>query len=101
MSSRIENTAAKIAAVSSRPRQLSAMLSPERLSDMVEQLPLILPVRGGRRWRQHISPIPNAIELPQTAAHFLGNFRPRLDRRLRTPPPPARKLIEIFAIRAI
>ncbi len=45
--------------------------------------------------------IPNAIELPQAAAQFLRNFRTRLDRRLRTPPPPARKLIEIFAIRAI
>src|SRR5580693_3183813 len=101
MTNRIANTAAKIPAASSGPRQLSTMLLPGLLSDMVEQLPLILAVRSHCLLRQHMGPIPNAIELPQAAAQFLRNFCPRLNGRLGTPPPSARKLIEIFAIRAI
>jgi hypothetical protein len=71
------------------------------LSDMVEQLPLILAVGGDRLWGRHMRPIPHAIELPQTAAQFLRYFDPLLQRRLRTPLPPARKLIQVIAIRAI
>src|SRR5258708_37603170 len=101
MSRRSANTAAKIPAASSGPRQLSTMPSPDLLSNMVEELPLILTIPGDPLWRHRMRPVPNAIELPQAAAQFLRDFRPRLDRRLRTPTPPARKLIEIFAIRAI
>src|SRR5580700_3366140 len=101
MSNRTENTIAKIAEASSGPRQLSAVLSPELLSNMGEQLTLILAVRSDRRRRQRMRTIPNAIELPQAAAQLLGDFRAHLDRRLRTPPPSARKLIEILAIRAV
>src|SRR5579863_2955109 len=101
MSNRAAKTAAKIAAASSGPRQLSPVLSLELFSDIGEQLTLILAVRRNRRWRQRMGSVPNAIELAQAAAQFLGNFRTRLERRLRTPPPAARELIEIFAIRAI
>src|SRR5215468_6422663 len=101
MSSRTANTAAKIPAPSSGPRQLIAMRSPDLLSNMVEQLPLIFAVRHNRLWRQPIRSIPNAIELPEAASQFRGNFCPRLGRCLRTPQPPARKLLEVFAIRAI
>src|SRR5580700_7533457 len=101
MTNRIANTAAKIPAASSGPRQLRTMLLPGLLSDMVEQLPLILAVRSHCLRRKHMGPVPNAIELPQAAAQFLRNFCPRLNGRLGTPPPSARKLIEIFAIRAI
>src|SRR6266480_2319409 len=101
MSSRIANAAAKIPAASRGPRQLSAMLPFDLPSDMVEQLPLILAVCGDRLWRRHMRPIPHAIELPQAAAQFLRYFDPLLQRRLRTPPPPARKLIQVIAIRAI
>src|SRR5947209_11193280 len=101
MSSRIANTAAKIPPASKGPRQLSTMPSFGLLSDMVEQLPLILPVGGDRFWRRHMRPIPHAIKLPQAAAQFLRYFDPLLQRRLRTPPPPARKLIQVIAIRAI
>src|SRR5437868_2344074 len=90
-----------MAAASTGPRQFSAVLSPERLSDMVEQLPLALTVRGDGRWCQCVRPVPHAIKQPQTAAQFVRNFHARLERRLRAPSPPARELIEIFAIRAI
>src|SRR6266478_795399 len=92
MSSRIANAAAKIPAASRGPRQLSAMLPFDLPSDMVEQLPLILAVCGDRLWRRHMRPIPHAIELPQAAAQFLRYFDPLLQRRLRTPPPPARTI---------
>src|SRR6516164_3495492 len=95
------NTIAKIPAASKGPRQLTTMFRCELLSNMVEQLPLILAVGGDRLWRQHMRPIPHAIELPQASAQFLRYFDPSLRRRLRTPPPPASKLIEVFAIRAI
>src|SRR5436309_4038045 len=101
MSSRIANTAAKIAPASKGPRQLSTMPPLDLLSDMVEQLPLILAVGGDRLRRRHMRPIPHAIELPHAAAQFLRYFDPLLQRRLRTPPPPARKLIQVIAIRAI
>src|SRR4029077_3699287 len=101
MSSRIVNTAAKIPTARSGPRQLGTIPSPDLLSNMVEELPLILAIHSDRLWRHRMRPVPNAIELPQAAAQFLRDFRPRLDRGLRTPAPPARKLIEIFAIRAI
>src|SRR5712671_2315068 len=101
MSSRIANTAAKIPAASSGPRQLSTVPSPDLLSNMAEELPLILAIRSDPLCRHRMRPVPNTIELPQAAAQFLRDFRPRLDRCLRTPAPPAGKLIEIFAIRAI
>src|SRR5580700_5427159 len=101
MSSRIANAVANIPAASRGPRQLSTMLPCELPSDMVEQLPLILAVVGDRLWRRHMRPIPHAIELPQAPAQFVRYFDPLLQRRLRTPPPPARKLIQILAIRAI
>src|SRR5216684_8316467 len=101
MSSRIANTVAKIPAASRGPRQLSTRLPCDLLSNMIEQLPLILAVGGDRLWRQHMRPIPHAIELPQAAVQFLRYFDPLLQRRLRTPPPPARKLIQVIAIRAI
>src|SRR5580692_8548590 len=100
MSSRTENTIAKIAAVSSGPRQLSAVLSPELLSNMGEQLTLILAVRSDRCRRQRMRSIPNAIELPQAAAQFLRNFRARLERRVGAAPPPPRKLLGTYANRA-
>src|ERR1700756_1951005 len=94
-------TPAKIAPASRGPRQFNTACSRECLSDIVEQLPLTLAVRGDRRWCQRVKPIPNAIEQPQTDAQFLGNFDPHLDGRLRASSPPARELVEIFAIRAI
>src|SRR5258708_1388706 len=101
MSSRIANTVAKIPAASRGPRQLSTMVSLDLLSNMVEQLQLILVVRGDRHRRQRVRPIPNAIEQSQAAAQFFGNFDPRLDCRLRAASPPARELVDILAIRAI
>src|SRR6266436_6053741 len=101
MSSRIANTAAKIPPASKGPRQLSTMPPFGLLSDMVEQLPLILAVGGNRLWRRHMRPIPHAIELPQAAAQFLRYFDPLLQRRLRTPPPRAREFMQGIAIRAI
>src|SRR5260370_3369851 len=101
MSSRIANMAAKIPPASKGPRQLSTMPPLDPLSDMVEQLPLIVTVGGDRLWRRHMRSIPHAIELPQAAVQFLRYFDPLLQRRLRTPPPPARKLIQVIAIRAI
>src|SRR5580693_1259517 len=101
MSSSTANTTAKIAAASSGPRQLSTLPSPERLLDVAEQLPLILAIRGHRRRRQRMRAIPNEIEHSQAATQFLRDFRPGLDRCLRTPPPTAREFIEIFAICAI
>src|SRR5579862_502776 len=98
MSSSTANTTAKIAAASSGPRQLSTMLSSPRFSDMAEQLPLILAIRGHRRRRQRMRAIPNEIEDSQAATQFLRNFRAGLNRRLRTPPPTTREFIEIFAI---
>src|SRR5215472_958959 len=90
-----------MAPASSGPRQFSTVRSPESSSDMVEQLPLTLTVGGDGRRCQPVRPVPNAIEQPETDAQLLGNFEPHLDRRLRAPSPPARELIEIFAIRAI
>src|SRR5262249_59021187 len=101
MSSRIANRVAKIPAASSGPRQFSTMPAPDRSSNIVEELPLILAVRGNRLRGQAMRPVPNAIELPQAAVQFLRDFRPRLHRRLRTPAPAARKLIEVFPIRPI
>src|SRR5712672_10784 len=101
MRRRIANTAAKIPPASKGPRQLSTLPTCDVLSNMIEQLPLILAVGGDRLWRQHMRPIPHAIELPQAAAQFLRYFDPLPERRLRTPPPPARKLSEVAAIRAI
>src|SRR5690348_10040824 len=94
-------TPAKMAPASKGPRQFNADRLRERSSDMVEQLPLTLTVRGDRRWCQPVRPVPNAIEEPKTGAQFLRNFEPHLHRCLRAPSPPARELIEIFAIRAI
>src|SRR5436190_6827550 len=101
MSSRVANTIAKIPTASSGPRQLSTMPSADLLSNMIEELPLILAIRGDRLWRHRIRSVPNAIELPQAAPKFLRDFRPRLRCPLRTPAPPARELIEIFAVGAI
>src|SRR5580704_2959536 len=101
MSSSIANTAAKIPPASSGPRQLSTMPPCDLLSDMVEQLPLILAVGGDRVSRRNMKPIPHAIELPQTAAQLFRYFEALLQRRLRTPPPPARKLIQVVVIRAV
>src|SRR6266849_1151256 len=101
MSNRIANTAAKIPPASSGPRQLSTMPPGDLLSNMVEQLPLILAVGGDRLSRRNMRPIPDAIELPQADAQFFRYFDASLQRRLRTPPPPARKLIQVIAIRAI
>src|SRR5580765_2514787 len=101
MSSRIANTAAKIPAASRGPRQLSTMLPPDRLSNMVEQLPLILAVSGDHFRRQHLCPVPHAIKLPQAAPQFLRYFGPLLQACFWPPPPPARELSEVFAIRAI
>src|SRR5579864_5884996 len=95
------NAIAKIAAASSGPRQLTTTPSPGRLSNMVEELPLILPVYGHLLGRQRMKPVPNAIELSQAAAKLVRNFRPRRHRRLRTATPAAGKLIQIFTIRAI
>src|SRR5579864_4286085 len=94
-------TLAKTAAASRGPRQFSTARSFGRFSDMVEQLPLTLAVRRDRRRRQHMKPIPDALEQPQAAAQFLGNFDSHVDRRLRAPAPAARELIEVFAIRAV
>src|ERR1700721_1927398 len=101
MSSRIAKTAAKIPPASSGPRQLSPMLPCDLLLNMVEQLPLILAVGGDRLSRRNIRPIPYSIELPQAPAQFFRYFDASLQRRLRTPPPPAGKLIQVVAIRAI
>src|SRR5438477_3830565 len=101
MSNRVANATEKIPTASSGPRQLSTMPSPARLSNMGEELPLILAVRGDCLRRQPMEAVPNAIELPQAAAQFLRNFRPRFHCRLRTPPPTARKLIQIFSIGAV
>src|SRR5215475_838924 len=98
MSSRMANTTAKIAAASSGPRQLRTTLLSSLRSNMVQELPLILAVNSNGFWRQCMGPIPNAIELPQAPAEFLWNFRAHLERGLGAPPPPARKLIEVFAI---
>src|SRR5204862_7722106 len=101
MSNRVANATAKIPPASSGPRQLSTMPSPDRLSNMGEELPLILAVRGDCLRRQHMEAVPHAIELPQAAAQFVRNFRPSLHCCLRTPPPPARKLVQIFSIGAV
>src|ERR1700730_13633080 len=69
------------------------------LSNMAQQLPLILPVNGNRLWRQNIRPIPHAIELPQAAAQFLPYFDSLPVRR--PPPPSRRKLVKIMAIGSI
>src|SRR5262249_57435040 len=71
------------------------------LSDMIKQLLLILSVRGGGFWRYCVSSIPNRIEPAQTAAQLFGNFRSRINRCLRAPPPPTHKLVKIFTIRTI
>src|SRR5690348_11396633 len=101
MIKRIRNTAANIAAAKSGPRQLIVMPPPASASDMVEQLPLILAVSRDRRGRQHLAPIPYAIEEPQAPAQLLRNFRTRFNCRLRTPPPAPREFIEIFPIGAV
>src|ERR1700730_9953929 len=101
MNSRIANAAAKIPAASNGPRQLSAMPPCDLLSNMAQQLPLILPVNGNRLWRQNIRPIPHAIELPQAAAQFLRYFDSLPFRRRRPPPPSPRKLVQVIAIGSI
>src|SRR6266702_1178671 len=101
MSSRTANTTANIPAASSGPRQLSTTVSLRLLSDMAEKLLLILAVSGDRLWRYGMQPVPNPVKLSQAAAQFLRDLRPHLDRRLGTPAPSPRKLIEIFAICAI
>src|SRR5580700_2689376 len=101
MTSRIANAAAKIPAANNGPRQLSTMPPCDLLSNTAEQLPLILPIGRDRVWSQDISPIPHAVELPQAATELLRYFDPLTMRRLRTPPPPPRKLIKVIAIRTI
>jgi len=68
---------------------------------MFEELTLILAVSRDRLGGQHMKPIPNAIELPETAAQFLRNFDPRIKNRLWPATPPASELMEIFSVGAI
>src|SRR4029079_2655084 len=101
MSNRTANTVAKIPAARTGPRQLNTMPLPVLLSNMFEELTLILAVSRDRLGGQHMNPIPNAIELPETAAQFLRNFDPRIKNRLWPATPPASELMEIFSVGAI
>src|SRR5205814_491401 len=66
--SRMPKTLAKMAVASRGPRQFSTAVSPERMSDMVEQLPLALAIRSDHRLCQRVRSIPDAIEYPQATA---------------------------------
>src|SRR4051812_31593252 len=101
MSSRIANAAPKIPAASSGPRQLSTVPSRPLISNIVEELPLVLAIRRDGFRGHCMRAIPNPVKLPQATAQCLRDLGLRLGRRLRTPAPATRKLIEIFAIRTI
>src|SRR5262245_19827704 len=101
MSNKTANTVAKIPAARTGPRQLNTMPLPVLFSNMFQELALILAVSGDRLRGQRMKPVPNPIELPETAAQFLRNFGAHFKRGLRPTAPTAGEFMEVFAIRAI